>query len=155
MVCDASGDVVAAWGDFDDVILPRSSCKMIQALPLLESGAAARYGLKSDHLALACASHQGAHIHTDRVQAWLGDLGLSESDLHCGPQFPRGKAERVELVLAGKAQDRTHNNCSGKHTGFLTLGRHLGGGADYVDPDHPVQKAVLAAFGEKRTGCCR
>lgn len=148
VVCDSRGEVVAEWGDSAAVTLPRSSSKMLQALPLIESGAAAQFGLKAEHLALACASHQGAHIHTDRVDVWLGELGLGESDLRCGPQEPRGLAERDELICAGKAYDRTHNNCSGKHTGFLTLNKHLGGGAEYVEPDHPVQKAVLAAFEE-------
>jgi L-asparaginase II len=148
VVCDSRGDVVAEWGDSSAVTLPRSSSKMLQALPLVESGAAAAFGLSCERLALSCASHQGAHIHTDRVDVWLKDLGLSESDLRCGPQEPSALPERNELVRAGKCFDKTHNNCSGKHTGFLTLNKHLGGGAEYVELDHPVQKAVLAAFEE-------
>ena len=148
VVCDFRGDVLAEWGDSSAVILPRSSSKMLQALPLIESGAAARFGLGFEQLALSCASHQGAHIHTDRVDAWLGVLGLSENDLCCGPQEPSALLERNELVRGGKRFDRTHNNCSGKHTGFLTLNKHLGGGPDYVEPDHHVQRAVLAAFEE-------
>ena len=70
-------------------MLPRSSSKMIQALPLVESGAAKAFGLTTEQLALACASHQGAPMHTDRVQAWLKDLGLGDDDLCCGPQAPR------------------------------------------------------------------
>ncbi len=77
-----------AWGDPEAVILPRSSSKMIQALPLIESGAADAAGLTTEQLALACASHQGAHIHTDRVQRWLADLGLTDDDLRCGPEVP-------------------------------------------------------------------
>ena len=67
VVCDSAGDIVEAWGDPDTLVLPRSSSKMIQALPLIESGAAAAHGLTSEHLALACASHQGAAIPTSRV----------------------------------------------------------------------------------------
>ncbi|MDG1235429.1 MAG: asparaginase [Amylibacter sp.] len=148
VVCDSRGNVLAEWGDSGSVTLPRSSSKMLQALPLIESGAAARFGLSSQQLALSCASHQGAHIHTDRVNAWLGDLGLNENDLRCGPQEPSALPERNELVLGAKRFDRTHNNCSGKHTGFLTVNKHLGGGPEYVEPDHPVQKAVLAVFEE-------
>ena len=80
VVCDASGHIVRAWGNPQAVIYPRSSCKMIQALPLLSSGAADRYGLTSEQLALTCASHNGAAIHTDRVGKWLDQLGLSETD---------------------------------------------------------------------------
>ncbi len=151
VICDSSGDVIAEWGDSSAVTLPRSSSKMLQALPLIESGAAAKFGLTAEHLALSCASHEGAQIHTDRVDKWLAELGLGERDLRCGPQEPRGCLERDALICAGKAFDRTHNNCSGKHSGFLTLNKHLGGGSEYVEPDHPVQQAVLAAF-EEMTG---
>jgi L-asparaginase II len=147
-ICDASGDVVQAWGDLDAVIFPRSSCKMIQALPLIESGAAAAHGLTEAQLALACASHNGAHIHTDAVAAWLSDLGLGETDLRCGPQMPDDPPARKELVCSDTAPCQLHNNCSGKHAGFLTLGRHLKAGPDYVEVAHPVQKAVRLAFEE-------
>lgn len=144
VICDASGDVVQAWGDPDLVILPRSSSKMIQALPLIESGAAA--GLTAEQLALSCASHNSAAIHTDRVSTWLADLGLSDDDLRCGAHEPKDIEARDALIRAGDAPCQIHNNCSGKHAGFLTLNKHLGGGTEYNDPDHPVQRAVLEAF---------
>ena len=81
-------DVVAAWGDPGKVIFPRSSCKMIQALPLLESGAADAAGLQPEQLALSCASHNGAVIHSTKVGAWLDGIGLGESDLRCGCHMP-------------------------------------------------------------------
>ncbi len=146
VICDASGAIRAAWGDPEAVILPRSSCKMLQALPLVESGAAD--GLGSEHLALACASHQGAAMHVERVARWLADLGLGEADLRCGPQVPDDAPERHRLRAAGETPCQLHNNCSGKHAGFLTLNRHLGGGTEYVELDHPVQRAVLADFEE-------
>ncbi|MEO0356966.1 MAG: asparaginase, partial [Pseudomonadota bacterium] len=110
------------------------------------SGAARRYGLTSEHLALACASHQGAAIHTDRVDRWLSDLGLQDSDLRCGPQDPQDLAARDRLIKADQSPCRIHNNCSGKHAGFLTLAQDMGAGPDYHDPDHPVQLAVKQAF---------
>ena len=146
VICDTRGDIVEAWGDPQKTILPRSSAKMIQALPLLESGAAAAHGLTSRQLALACASHNGAAIHTEPVNAWLADLGLSDENFRCGSQVPDDDEARFALIRAGKSPFQVHNNCSGKHAGFLTLARHLGAGPEYVDPDHPVQKACLAAF---------
>ena len=146
VICDAKGEIRAAWGDPEAVILPRSSCKMLQALPLVESGAAD--GLSSERLALACASHNGAAMHVERVARWLADLGIGEPDLRCGPQVPDDAAERNRLRAAGEAPCQLHNNCSGKHAGFLTLNRHLGGGTEYVEIDHPVQRAVRAAFEE-------
>lgn len=147
-ICDANGEVIESWGNPEQVILPRSSCKMVQALPLVESGAAKAYGLTSEQLALACASHNGAAIHTDRVNAWLDQLSLSDDDFRCGPQEPNDKDARDALILAGGQPCQCHNNCSGKHCGFLTLSQHLGGGPDYVALDHPVQLAARAAFEE-------
>ena len=151
VVAGADGEIVQSWGDPAAVIYPRSAFKMIQALPLIESGAADAVGLRVDQLALACASHQGAAIHTDRVQAWLAGLGLSDADFRCGPQVPNDISARDRLIKTDKSPCQYHNNCSGKHSGFLTLNQHLGGGAEYIEPDHPVQKAVLAAF-EETTG---
>ncbi len=145
-ICDDTGAVVEAWGDPAQVIYPRSACKMIQALPLLESGAADAAGLSAEQLALSCASHNGAAIHTDRVARWLADLGLDEDDLRCGPQMPEDPEAREHYICSHTAPGQVCNNCSGKHAGFLTLNRHLGGGQDYVEPDHPVQRAVRAAF---------
>ena len=119
---------------------------MIQALPLIESGAAAAAGIGTEQLALACASHNSAAIHTDRVSAWLETLSLSESDLRCGLHDPKDTEAHHALIRAGEKPCQIHNNCSGKHTGFLTLNKHLGGGPEYNDPDHPVQLAVREAF---------
>jgi len=146
VICDASGDIVQAWGDPELVVLPRSSSKMIQALPLIESGAADAFGLGVEQLALSCASHNGAHIHTDRVQVWLETLGLSDDDFRCGPQSPNDKDANHELIRAHEQPCQYHNNCSGKHTGFLTLTKHLGAGPEYIDPAHPLQVACLEAF---------
>ncbi|MEM7240520.1 MAG: asparaginase, partial [Pseudomonadota bacterium] len=148
VVCRPDGEVVAAWGDPDRVILPRSSCKMLQVLPLVESGVADRIGLSDRHLALACASHQGAEIHTSLARAWLSDIGLNETDLRCGPQIPDDGEARHSLRGANQMPDQTHNNCSGKHCGFLTRAQSLGAGSEYIDPDHPVQTEVRQVLSE-------
>lgn len=148
VVCGANGEIEAAWGDPGRITLPRSSAKMIQALPLLNSGAARAARLTSEHLALACASHAGAAMHTSRVTQWLGALDLDESALLRGAHSPSDQAARVDLVRSAENPDQRHNNCSGKHTGFLTLCKHLKAGLDYIDPDHPVQRAVRTAVEE-------
>lgn len=147
VICDAKG-IVDAWGDPEAIIFPRSSCKMIQALPLIETGAAGAAGLSDAHLALACASHQGADLHVGMTARWLADLGLGEPDLRCGAHEPYDRDERDRLIRAGEAPCQLHNNCSGKHAGFLTVTRHLKAGPEYVDPDHPLQKSVRAASEE-------
>ena len=146
VICNESGEVVEAWGDPAARILPRSACKMVQALPLVESGAADAFGLTPRRLALACASHSAAAIQTREVESWLGDLGLTDGDLRCGAHEPFDREARDSLIRAGEAPRQAHNNCSGKHTGFLTLAKRLGAGAEYVAPDHAVQRACLEAF---------
>lgn len=146
VICGADGSVEQAWGDPKAVIFPRSSCKMVQALPLLESGAGR--DLTAKQRGLACASHNGAVIHTQAVGAWLADMGMGEADLRCGPQEPGDRPERDRLIKTDTSPCQLHNNCSGKHAGFLMLNKHMGGHAEYVEADHPVQMAVKAAFEE-------
>jgi L-asparaginase II len=151
VVCDTSGDIVQAWGDPNAVILPRSSSKMMQALPLIESGAADAFGLTPKHLALVCASHEAAAMHIDPIRQWHDRLDLKDSDLLCGPQTPRDPTIHDAMIRAHESPCRIHNNCSGKHTGFLTYSKHIGAGPDYVEPSHPLQVAVRDAF-ETLTG---
>ncbi|MEX0970297.1 MAG: asparaginase [Paracoccaceae bacterium] len=147
VIADAQG-IRASWGDAGAVIFPRSSCKMLQALPLLETGAAAKYRLTTEQIALSCASHNGAPMHTERVSAWLSGLELGESDLRCGTQQPAELDDQFALHDAGQQPCQLHNNCSGKHAGFLTLNAYLGGHADYIELDHPVQIVIKQAFEE-------
>ncbi len=146
VVCDSGGSIIDSWGNPNQLILPRSACKMLQALPLIESGAAEHFKLTSEHLALSCASHQGAFIHTSRVRDWLSSLNLNDDAFRCGSHNPNDKEARNELIINGKSPCQYHNNCSGKHSGFLTLNQYLGGGSEYLDYTHPVQKSVREAF---------
>ncbi len=151
VISDNTGNIIAHWGNPDAVILPRSSSKMLQALPLVESGAAAAAGLGTEQLALSCASHNGAAIHTDRVITWLDNLGLDDDDFRCGSHQPKDDDARHALRDNGQQPCQRHNNCSGKHSGFLTFNQHIGGGSEYIEVDHPIQKAVKEAF-EEMTG---
>lgn len=146
-IADSSGTLLASLGDVDAPVFPRSSIKMIQALPLVESGAAEAFDLTSEYLALACASHSGETMHVDRVAAWLMRIDAHESDLACGPHWPNSEAATHALVRAERQPCRLHNNCSGKHSGFLTLARHLNAPlSGYTDTAHPVQLAVMEAL---------
>ncbi|TQS71332.1 asparaginase [Rhodobacteraceae bacterium] len=140
--------IIQAWGDPRKVIYPRSSCKMLQALPLVESGAAQAAGLGAAQLALACASHSGGDRHTTRVHDWLTALDLDEGDLRCGVHMPWDREAKNACICGSDTPNQLHNNCSGKHAGFLTLNRHLRGGPDYTELDHPVQRACRASFEE-------
>ena len=140
VICDEAGQVVQAWGDPDRVIFPRSSSKMMQALPLVESGAADAFGLTTQQLALACASHEGADLHVGLAGRWLAGLGLGESDLRCGAHAPYDDTEYNRLILADEKPCQLHNNCSGKHSGFLTVTKHLKAGPEYTEIDIPCKR---------------
>jgi L-asparaginase II len=148
-IADADGRIAFALGDIETPVYPRSSLKPIQALPLLESGAAEAFGLSDEEVALACASHSGEPMHTTRVTAWLERIGCTADDLACGAHPVRYEPVWEAMVKRGEAPTRVHNNCSGKHTGFLTVARHWDiATAGYEKHDHPVQRAVAKALGE-------
>ena len=148
-IADASGRLVWSAGDVDRPVFGRSALKMLQALTLIETGAAEAFDVAPEELALACASHGGEPFHVQAVAAWLKRIGCDESDLACGAHAPANEAAARALLLEGRPPSRLHNNCSGKHTGFLTVARLLGVvPSGYERPDHPVQRLVLAAIAE-------
>ncbi len=147
-VVDAAGKMVASAGDIERPVYARSAVKPLQALPLVESGAADRFGLGVEELALACASHAGTPLHVAKVASFLARAGLAAADLECGGHLPTDLASAQALIRAGEAPSPLHNNCSGKHAGFLATARHLGEAIrGYIEFDHPVQQRVLAAMG--------
>jgi L-asparaginase II len=152
-VVDADGRVVASLGDIGRPIFPRSAVKVLQALPLVESGAAEQLGLADEELAIACASHSGEPAHTAVVERLLGKLGLDVSALECGTQWPSSERAARALAASGREASALTNNCSGKHSGFLCLACRMHGGADlrrfatgYVAADHPVMRTVTSAL---------
>lgn len=148
-VANAEGKVIFGWGDTGIVTFPRSSLKPIQAIALVETGAADAFGLTPEDLALACASHRGEPIHTRRVAAWLSRLGLTETALACGPDYPSDEDTMADLIRAGTAPSRIFHNCSGKHCGYLTVARHMGWPIEgYREPSHPTQQLYLDNFSD-------
>jgi L-asparaginase II len=146
-VVDADGARVLALGDVERAVYPRSAVKALQALPLVESGAADRYGLGDEELALACASHGGEPAHVAVATRMLARAGLDASALECGAHWPSHQPSAQGLARAGDQPSALHNNCSGKHVGFLCLA--CATGVDhhgYVAAGHPVQRAVKAAL---------
>ena len=148
VICDKDGEISHQWGNPNALILPRSSAKMMQAIPLIISGAEKKYSIGEDLLALACASHNAAEIHLSRVLGWLSHLGFSETDLRCGSQPSKDPYVKKQMLEKGQSPCQIHNNCSGKHAGFLSVSRHLNAGPEYTDPDHPVQLMVMDVFQE-------
>lgn len=148
VLVNPSGAVIERAGEPSQLIYPRSATKSLQALPLVESGAADHFGFDHRHLALALASHSGEPCHTEVVNDGLLRIDRRGDDLLCGPQRPFHSTADAEA-------NRITNNCSGKHVGFLAVAAHLGvDPASYLDPDGEVQQLVRAAVesmcGEER-----
>lgn len=147
VVADARGTILASQGDIDARIFPRSAVKAIQALPLVESGAADSFGFGDRELALAQASHSGEAEHVELAAAMLRAAGLSEADLECGPQWPTSGAAARARMAAGEGAAPICNNCSGKHAGFLAVAARLGVATEgYVASGHQVQQVVREAM---------
>jgi L-asparaginase II len=146
-VVDADGASVLALGDVAALVYPRSAIKALQALVLVESGGADRYGLGDEELALACASHGGEPAHVAGAERMLRAAGLDASALACGTHWPLHQPSAHALARAGGAASALHNNCSGKHAGFLCAACAMNVDArTYVEPQHPVQREVKAAL---------
>jgi L-asparaginase II len=146
-IVDVGGRIHAAAGDPAQPVFPRSAVKPLQALALVESGAAERFGVGAAELALASASHGGEPMHVDAVRRWLARLGLDESALECGIHPPSHRPSADQLARAGQAPGPVHNNCSGKHAGMITLALHQEVPIEgYVRPDHPVQQRITQAL---------
>lgn len=148
-VVAAGGDVLLEIGSIDSPVYPRSSLKPLQALALFQTGAASRFGLDDARVCLACASHNGEQEHTRRVADWLEELGLDESALECGAHYPYSDEARNALIRDGVKPGPLHNNCSGKHAGFLSVAKSLGvDHRGYIQPWHEVQRRVVRVVEE-------
>ena len=143
-VVNSAGDLIHCVGNPELITFPRSSLKFIQAVALVETGAAQAYKLGQRHLSLACASHSGEQIHIDLVNEWLHQLGLNENNLSCGTDYPMGKEALFTALRRGNDPRRSFHNCSGKHTGFLTVCKHLQFPIEnYHLLNHPVQQLFI------------
>jgi len=154
-VVDAGGRVVASLGDIARPVFPRSAIKVLQALPLVASGAAERFGLDDAELAIACASHGGEAAQVQTAASMLRKAGLDETALECGTHWPGTEGAARALAAEGRSPGALHNNCSGKHAGFVCLGCLMAQAsgrdpraflAGYVQPEHPLMREVSAAI---------
>src|SRR6266480_4729086 len=143
-VVDSAGRLVARTGDPELVTFWRSAAKPFQALPLVEDGAADAFGLTSEELALACASHSSEPGQVARVRELLSKIGCSERDLRCGPHPPLSDRVAQDYQSRGIRLTAVYSNCSGKHAGMLALARHHGWPTEfYTRLEHPVQQRCL------------
>jgi L-asparaginase II len=146
---DGSGDTIAALGLPETVTYVRSSGKPFQAIPLIVSGAADRFGFTEQEIAIACGSHSGESIHVDTVRSMLGKIGLDESALKCGVHEPFSAEVARELARKQELPNVLQNNCSGKHAAMLALALHVGAATEsYDDRRNPVQQMIATTFAD-------
>jgi L-asparaginase II len=148
-IADSDGNLVLSIGNLERPIFPRSAVKLLQAIPLVESGAADAYRLDDGELAIACGSHSGEAMHLATVRSLLAKSGIEERHLACGAHLPLSERAARELLRAARGPLPIHNNCSGKHAGMLATAKHLGQSLEgYQRPEHPVQKAIKRVVSE-------
>ncbi|MEZ5872700.1 MAG: asparaginase [Nitratireductor sp.] len=149
IIADTAGRVVRSFGDPERRTFPRSAIKALQALPFVESGAVDRLKLETRHVALSCASHNGEEMHVAGARQMLSAAGLGEHCLECGAQLPDRQPDRDRLAVQGVSPGAIHNNCSGKHSGFLCFAVEEGMDPQgYVRVGHRVQKAIAGTLEE-------
>ena len=150
-VANPQGQALFTSGPLDDdrVAFMRSSAKPLQALALIETGAADHFGLTEAEIAMACASHGGEERHVQQVQAMLDKGGLSADQLLCGAHYPYYVPSQDVLKRSGIPPTNLHSNCSGKHTGMLLVCKHMGWPTEtYTEPEHPLQQLILKNVAE-------
>ena len=146
---DRDNHIVFSVGDVEQVCYPRSALKLIQILPLLESGAVEKFGFTIEEIAIMCGSHNGETEHLRVVNSILSKIGMDKSALKCGAQYPTLNEDRNKLIKADRSPEHIHNNCSGKHAGFLALCKFLGLDTEsYMEPSHPIQKMIKTIAAE-------
>ena len=144
---DGDGRRVFSLGETDSAVFPRSACKAMQALPLMESGAADAYGFGNRELALACSSHSGEPEHVELAAKMLAAAGRDVSALECGAHWSSDQKTLIGQARSLEAPTALHNNCSGKHSGFICACCHTGTDPKgYVGYDHPLQQEIRATM---------
>jgi L-asparaginase II len=148
-VMNAEGQLLYYAGNPYSIVYARSSMKPIQAIPVVETGAADRFGFDEADLSLCCASHSGEKMHTDRVLSILNRAGLTDEALKCGTHIPHWQDTYKELIRNGKELTPLYNNCSGKHSGMISTSQHMDEPVDsYYELSHPVQQRILEAVSD-------
>jgi L-asparaginase II len=137
-VVDEAGSVLLSAGDPERLVFARSSMKPLQAavsLSLLNREP------PDPEVAVMCASHNAEPVHLEAVRSLLARCGVPEGALRC----PAFRPWDEETAIQAPQPRRINSDCSGKHAGMLGACAAQGWSLDsYTDPDHPLQRAILA-----------
>lgn len=148
-VVDKNGEVIYSRGDINQVCYPRSAMKLFQHLPLIEQGIFDFYNFTEEELSLMCGSHNGEPMHVRVAESILSKIGYTKERLQCGAQSPTRKSDWANLIRSNKEPEALHNNCSGKHAGFLAYNAyHKMETQNYLDSDFVLQQAIKKVFAK-------
>lgn len=148
-IVDKDNKILYSEGDVQQLCYPRSALKFFQQIPMLISGAVEHFGFTQKEIALFCGSHNGEPQHVETVKSILDKIGLTESDLQCGPQMPTLREDQYNLIKQDIQPRKIHNNCSGKHAGFLAYCIYRNWPIEsYIDPSHPLHLEILDVISD-------
>lgn len=148
-ILNSEGDIKFTAGNPNQMVFPRSALKFIQQVPLIEDGVHDHFNLSEEEIAITCGSHNGEQYHCNLVRSILHKIGLQEENLHCGAQPPTLKNDRHQLIKNDQKPLPIHNNCSGKHAGFLAQSLFHGFSTnDYIAKDHALQQKIKELVAE-------
>ena len=151
VICNATGAVIQAYGDYDRLVFPRSAIKPLQAIALVEALMASGKDddLSDEDYSVICASHNGEIGHIKAVAALLHRFDIEPESLCCGAHWSNDQATCRAQALALTQPQKIHNNCSGKHAGMAALAKMMGADQNgYEQINHPVQQAIIAIINE-------
>lgn len=148
-VVDSTGKLLYSVGDPYKVAYARSSAKLIQIMPVFQSGAVDHFGLSEKEIAVMCSSHNGEDEHRETVEGILKKLGLTKENLKCGIDYPLHEPLAIQMKAKGELPNPLYGDCSGKHSGMLATALMYGESLDdYYKPEHPVQQRINKAIGD-------
>ena len=139
-------------GNDNDLIFPRSSIKIFQAIPFVNTKAFKIFGLNSKMIALSCASHRGEQYHLKELEKWIKKIKINNKTLQCGAHYPLNTKSMEKLLKSNKKPNQLHNNCAGKHLAMLSsclIKKY--NIKNYLEFNHPHQKNIRNIF-EKFSG---
>ncbi len=142
-VVNAQGQLLRSAGDAQAMSFTRSTLKPFQALPFIQGGGLKHFSFTPQQTALLCASHNGEDMHVVQIDEMLRKVGQPYKALQCGCHVPLRFSYGGLSAPDGLQFDERHNNCSGKHAGFLGYCvQHGYSLANHLSPEHPLQQAI-------------
>ena len=147
LIKNKSGKILLSSGHENDLIYPRSSIKIFQAIPFIQSLAVNKYKLNSKCIALACSSHRGESFHIKELEKWIKKINVSKKTLLCGIHYPLNENAARTVIRLNKNINQLYNNCAGKHLAMITsclMNKH--NTKNYVNFNHPHQIKIRTIF---------